>query len=186
MIRMHPGRRPLAVIAVLVVVICHGPAPADTGKGADKAKAQGKSEGKERPACVHCGATCGLVAFCECKPGTKKTQKTEYDTTCDPVCVPGCSGPPWPWRHRPAAGCTGCASGCTECAGDCCNAWVRQRKKLVKETKDEEKAVVERKVVWVCRGCDGGPSAGCTGGSGAGAGKAGWWPTWLCWPYAKP
>jgi hypothetical protein len=61
-----------------------------------------------------------------------------------------------------------------------------QRKKLVKETKDEEKAVVERKVVWVCRGCDGGPSVGCTGGSGAGAGKAGWWPTWLCWPYAKP
>jgi hypothetical protein len=163
--------RILVVVAVGVVLAAHGSAAAD----------------KEQPACMHCGATCGLVALCECKPGTKKTQKTEYDTTCDPVCVPGCSGFAWPWDRRHCAGCTKGASGCTDdgsdgCGADSCRAWVRQRKKLVKETKDEETVVVERKVVWVCRGC----TSGCTAPSRPASTASGWWPAWLRWPRAGP
>lgn len=148
-------------------------------------KQDGDSKKEEpRPACMHCGATCGLVAVCECKPGTKKTQQTEYDTTSDPICVPGCSGFAWPWDRRHGVGCadrvSGCTAACTAgCGADCCRAWVRQRKKLVKETKDEDKQVIERKVVWVCRGC----ASGCTG-PGPAAKSAGWWPAWLRWPHA--
>jgi hypothetical protein len=163
--------RILVVVAVGVVLAAHGSAAAD----------------KEQPACMHCGATCGLVAFCECKPGTKKTQKTEYDMTCDPVCVPGCSGFAWPWDRRHCAGCTKGVSGCTDdgsdgCGADSCRAWVRQRKKLVKETKDEEKEVIERKVVWVCRGC----TSGCTAPAHPASTASGWWPAWLRWPRAGP
>ena len=89
------------------------PAGKSAEKGAEKAD-------KERPACMHCGATCGLVAVCVCKPGTKKIPKTEYEAKCDPLCVPCCGGPPRPWGgHRRAAGCTGCEA-------ECHDAWVRQ------------------------------------------------------------
>lgn len=159
--------RMLVVVAVGTALAAHGSAAAD----------------KERPSCMHCGATCGLVAVCECTPGKKKTQKTEYDTTCDPVCVPGCSGFAWPWS-RHGAGCadraTGCTAGCsTEGDADCCRAWVRQRKKLVKEIKDEEQQVIERKVVWICRSC----TVGCAAPSRPAANASGWWPAWLRWPY---
>ena len=157
----------LVVVAVGTAVAAHGSAAAD----------------KERPSCMHCGATCGLVAACECKPGTKKTQKTEYDTACEPVCVPGCSGFAWPWsRHGACCAdrATGCTAGCsTEGDADCCRAWVRQRKKLVKEAKDEEQQVIERKVVWICRSC----TVGCTAPSRPAANASGWWPAWLRWPY---
>jgi hypothetical protein len=150
------------------------------GKGANKPteKEAEKSEA-ERPACMHCGATCGLVAVCVCKPGTRKTPKTEYEAKSDPLCVPCCSGPPWPWGgHRRAVGCTGC----TGCETECQDAWVRQRKKLVKETKDEEKPTLERKVAWLCRGCGSDRPVSCTGGSDAAPRRAGWWPSWLPHP----
>ena len=149
------------------------------GKGANKPteKKAEKAEA-ERPACMHCGATCGLVAVCICKPGTKKTPKTEYEAKSDPICVPCCGGPPWPCGgHRRAAGCTGCE----RCDTECHDAWVRQRKKLVVEKKDEEKPTVERKVAWVCRVCETPEPVGCTGGVHA-APRSGWWPTWLPHP----
>ena len=141
-------------------------------KASDKpAKKEGEKADAERPACMHCGATCGLVAVCICKPGTKKLPKTEYEAKCDPICVPCCGGPPWK-GHRSVAGCTGCDAACHD-------AWVRQRKKLVVEKKDEEKPTIERKVAWVCRACDAGPAAGCTGCGDATPPWAGWWPSWL-------
>jgi hypothetical protein len=147
--------------------------PAAQEPKAAKQDSRAKAE-RERPACMHCGATCGLVPVCICMPGTRKIQKTEYETTCDPVCVPCCSGPPWKCQRR--------ATSCTGCEAECHDAWVRQRKKLVAEQKDEERPTIERKVVWVCRGCDAGPSAGCTDGGDAASRRAGWWPSWLPHP----
>ena len=150
------------------------------GKGANKPteKEAVKSEA-ERPTCMHCGATCGLVAVCICKPGTRKTPKTEYEAKSDPLCVPCYSGPPWPWGgHRRAVGCTGC----TGCETGCQDAWVRQRKKLVVEKKDTEQPAVERKVAWVCRVCETAEPVGCTGGAKTAPPRGGWWPTWLPHP----
>jgi hypothetical protein len=139
--------------------------------GKDKAK-DGKD--KEEPSkCMHCGATCGLEAVCVCECGTKKTPKTEYEAKCDPICVPRCSGLPWPFSrcHRGA--------GCTDCQSDACRAWVRHRKTLVRETKDEEVSVIERKVKYVCRRCAATGKTGCCGDEPAKHG--GWWPHWLRW-----
>ncbi len=147
--------------------------PAANGPKAAKQDAREKAE-RERPACMHCGATCGLVPVCVCTPGTRKVPKTEYETICDPLCVPCCSGPPWKCHHG--------ITSCTACAAECPDAWVRQRKKLVVEKKDEEKPAIERKVAWVCRGCDAGTPVGCTGGGDASSRRASWWPSWLPHP----
>jgi hypothetical protein len=148
----------------------------DAKAAASKNQSPEKKSEPEKPACMHCGATCGLMAVCVCKPGTRKTQQTEYEATCDPICVPCCSGPPWPWgvRHRPAC--------CTGCETECHDAWVRQRKKLVVEKKDEEKPTIERKVAWVCRACDPDRPVSCTGGGAPAGRRPGWWPTWLPHP----
>jgi hypothetical protein len=159
------------------------PAPAKapakgTEKDKDKAKDKSKDKEKEKdkpPACMHCGATCGLEAVCVCECGTKKKPKTEYEAKCDPICVPKCSGLPWPFSRCHRGGCTG---SCTECRTESCRAWVRQRKTLSKETKDEEVSVIERKVKYVCCRCAGAGRAGCCGESAAGCG---WWQGWLHW-----
>lgn len=161
--------------AAAKTVALRGKAAAEkpAGKGAEKGA---EKSDKERPACMHCGATCGLVAVCVCKPGTKKIPKTEYEAKCDPLCVPCCGGPPWPWGgHRRAADCTGCEA-------ECHDAWVRQRKKLVVEKKDEEQPTIERQVAWVCRGCAHGAPVSCTGGAVAAPRRPGWWPSWLPHP----
>lgn len=158
----------------------NGDKKATDGKDKDKAKDKGKEKDKEKdkdkekpPACMHCGATCGLEAVCVCESGTKKKPKTEYEAKCDPICVPRCSGLPWPFSRCRHGG------GCTECPSDACRARVRQRKTLVKETKDEEVSVVERKVKYICCRCAGCGKTGCCGDKPAGAG--GWWPQWLRW-----
>jgi hypothetical protein len=139
----------------------------------DKKKDRQKETAQEKPrACMHCGATCGLEAVCVCECGTKKKPKTEYEAKCDPICVPRCSGLPWPFSHCRHSG------GCTECPSDACRAWVRQRKILVRETTDEEVSVVERKVKYVCCQCAGCGKTGCCGESAAGCG---WWQGWLHW-----
>ena len=141
-------------------------------KSKDKDKEKEKEKEKEKPpACMHCGATCGLEAMCVCECGTKKKPKTEYDAKCDPICVPRCSGLPWPFSRCRHGG------GCTDCPADACRAWVRQRKTLVKETKDEEVSVIERKVKYVCCRCAGRGKTGCCGGKPAE--HAGWWSQWL-------
>jgi len=186
---------PVVIMATALSLVARS-VPAETGGGEKNAARdtpaakQGDAKVKpptkpaenseeERPACMHCGATCGLVAVCVCKPGTRKTPKTEYEAESDPICVPCCSGPPWPWSgHRRAAGCTECE----RCDTECQDAWVRQRKKLVKETKDEEKPAIERKVAWVCRGCETAEPVSCTGGGKAAPPRGRWWPTWLPHP----
>jgi len=69
--------------------------------------------------------------------------------------------------------------GCTDCQSDACRAWVRHRKTLVKETKDEEVSVIERKVKYVCCQCAATGKTGCCGGEPAEHG--GWWPHWMRW-----
>lgn len=170
---------PLVIVAAALGLAARS-VPADTAQQGDvKAKPPTKPAEKpedERPACMHCGATCGLVAVCVCKPGTRKTAKTEYEAKSDPICVPCCGGPPWPWGgHRRAAGCTGCEA-------ECHDAWVRQRKKLVKEKKDEEQPTIERQVAWVCRGCGPDSPVSCTGCGDAAPRRASWWPSWLPHP----
>lgn len=171
---------PLVILAAAVGLSgLHAPAAAEkpAGKGAEKGTEKGaEKEAEERPACMHCGATCGLVAVCVCKPGTKKIPQTEYEAKRDPLCVPCCGGPPWPWGRKCTAG------GCTGCEAECHDAWVRQRKKLVVEKKDEEKPTIERQVAWVCRGCVRGSAATCTGGGDAAPGRTSWWPSWLPGP----
>jgi len=138
----------------------------------DESKKDKKEESKEEaPKCMHCGARCGLEAVCVCECGTKKKPKTEYEAACDPICVPRCSGLPWPFSRCRHGG------GCTDCQSDACRAWVRHRKTLVKETKDEEVSVIERKVKYVCCQCSATGKTGCCGGEPAGHG--GWWPHWL-------
>ena len=147
----------------------------DKEKEKDKGKDKDKSKEKDKPpACMHCGATCGLEAVCVCECGTKKKPKTEYEAKCDPICVPRCGSLPWPLNRCRHGG------GCTECPSDACRAWVRQRKTLSKETKDEEVSVIERKVKYVCCRCAGAGRAGCCGG-GESAGLCGWWQGWLHW-----
>ncbi len=149
-----------------------GEKKATDGKDKDKSKDKQQEKGKEDPPkCMHCGARCGLEAVCVCECGTRKKPKTEYEAKRDPICVPRCSGLPWPFsrcRH---------GSGCIDCQSDACRAWVRHRKTLVKETKDEEVSVIERKVKYVCCQCSATGKTGCCGDEPAEHG--GWWPRWL-------
>lgn len=165
--------RSCTIIAALMLLLTGTPVvAADGGAASDKdnKKAENKQEGKKKeegkketekekqPECMHCGARCGLEAVCVCECGTKKKPKTEYEVKCDPICVPRCSGLPWPFslcRH---------GGGCTDCPTDACRAWVRQRKTLVKETKDEEVSTIERKVKYVCCRCSATGKTGCCGG----------------------
>lgn len=123
-------------------------------KGDDRAKktaekAAEKETKEQEPACLHCGATCGLEPVCVCEPGTKKQPKVEFEVSCEPICVAGCGSKPWPlgrWHGR--GGCTSC------CAEPCaCRGWVRNRKKLTRETTEEEIPAIKRSVAYVCAGC---------------------------------
>jgi hypothetical protein len=123
---------------------------------------------EESPTCMHCGSRCGLEAVCVCECGTNKKPKIEYEAKCDPICVPRCSGLPWPFSRCRHGG------GCTDCQSDACRAWVRHRKTLVKETRDEEVSVIERKVKYVCCQCSATGKTGCCGGEPTRHGR--WWP----------
>jgi hypothetical protein len=125
------------------------PGDSTTAKAAAKPQAaddKTASPNHAKPACMHCGATCGLVPVCVCEPGTKKKPKNQYQTTCEPICVPGCSTKPWPfggWHDR-----TRCTSCCAEpCA---CPGWVRNRKTLKRETVEEDVPTIQRKVAYIC------------------------------------
>ena len=145
----------------------------DKEKKNEESKKEKEKSKEEPPKCMHCGAKCGLEAVCVCECGTKKKPKTEYEAKCDPICVPRCSGLPWPFSRCRHGG------GCTDCQSDACRAWVRHRKPLVKETKDEEVSVIERKVKYVCCRCTATGKTGCCGGEPAEHG--GLWPHWLRW-----
>jgi hypothetical protein len=106
---------------------------------------------EETPACLRCGATCDLVPTCVCEPGTKKQPKVEFETTCEPICIPACGGWPWPFGgHGDRVGCVSCCREPCDCASR-----VRYRKKLQQETVDEEVPVVTRKVAYLCGCCAG-------------------------------
>ena len=106
---------------------------------------------------MRCGATCGLRVICVCASSTTKKPKKEYTVTCDPICVPRCGSWPWPWS---LARCLH-TGGCADCQPAPCRAWVRYRKKLIPETKDEDVAVIERKVESICDSCAGCGKPGC-------------------------
>ena len=152
------------------------PGDSTTAKAAAKPQAaddKTASPKHAKPACMHCGATCGLVPVCVCEPGTKKKPKNQYQTTCEPICVPGCSTKPWPfggWHDR--SHCTSC------CAEPCaCPGWVRNRKTLKRETVEEDVPTIKRKVAYVCD-----PRAGRgTGCCGTGQQRASSWWSRLTW-----
>jgi hypothetical protein len=157
-----PGRTITALLLAAALLACGA---ADKEKTADKDKTAEKKDAAtkdapkkdEKPACMHCGATCGLVPICVCEPGTKKQPKVEFDVKCEPICVAGCGSKPWSFGRRDAhVGCTSC---CEEPCG--CPGWVRNRKKLQKNTTDEEVPTIKRKVAYVCDCCSGRCTAGC-------------------------
>lgn len=163
-----------AVPALLAAAACAAaadkPAEKPAGKPADKAPA---------PACMVCGATCGLTPICVCKPGTKKQPKVEFSTECEPFCVPGCSSRPWPFgsHHAARGGCTSCCDEPCRCPGR-----VRSRKKLTKETVDKEVPVIDRSVGYLCCGCAGERPTSCSEPP-APRQPAGWWTR--LWPWCS-
>lgn len=139
---------------------------------AKEAEASGrKSDGKEkpRPACMVCGATCGLTPVCVCETSTKKKPVVEFEVDCDRICVPRCGGLPWPFSTRKPTTCVGCTTGCETCRG-----WIRTRRTLHTTQRHEEVPVVRRTVEYVCDACGQGP--GCCGGHAAPRSA---WPAWL-------
>jgi hypothetical protein len=84
------------------------PKVAEKAKGKDDKGKDDKEKPKEdeKPACMHCGATCGLEPICVCEPGTKKQPKVEFDVKCEPICVAGCGSKPRPFDLPPLNGTT--------------------------------------------------------------------------------
>lgn len=173
--------RAIAVLCFALALLACG--AADKGKEKDpQAATKDKKKEAEKPACMRCGATCGLAPVCVCEPGTKKRPKTEFEATCEPLCVPGCGRMPWfldACRDR-----TTCTSCCDEpCA---CPSRVRFCKKLQKETVDEAKPTIVRKVKYLCRCCAGSCTAGCCGGERRRPWPPAWWPNLTWWWPRKP
>ena len=126
-------------------------------KGDQEQPAKKTAKAGTTPACMHCGATCGLTAICVCEPGTKKQPKVEFDVECEPICIAGCSSRPWPLGNCGSR--VGCTNGCGRCPSR-----VRSRKQLKKETVDEEVPTIKRKVAYVCDCCAGRCAGRCAGG----------------------
>jgi hypothetical protein len=170
------------VAALLAAVVVSSGADTKDAKTAESKKGGAKAPEKKDavPACMHCGATCGLAPACVCEPGTKKQPKVEFDVTCEPVCIPACAHDCWPFGgHAAGASCTSC------CAEPCeCKSRVRWCKKIKKETTDEEVAIVERKVKYVCD-CCAGRSGGCCGTTPRPRPPA-WWTSLTWWWPRKP
>lgn len=158
---------------------------ADEPKESGNSKTFAKSNADERPACMHCGATCGLAAVCVCEPGIKKQPRDDFDVECEAICVAGCSSMPWPFGRREArVGCTNCCEEPCRCPG-----WVRNCKKIRKETTVEEVPTIKRRVAYICACCAGGPLASCTGSNCDNRCEhrsAGWWAHLTWWWPRKP
>ena len=150
-----------------------------TARAAAPEKMTGKPEtasaAPAAPACIRCGATCGLEAICVCSPGTKKIPKVEYEVDCEPICMPGCGSTPWSFGRREPAGCSSCTVEQPACPGR-----VRTRKLLRKETTEEEICVVERRVEYLCGPCSGRTPATCCG-SDRKPRPATWWERLTAW-----
>lgn len=154
--------------------------PQDKDKDKDKDKKKSPEEGK--PACMHCGATCGLAPVCVCEPGTKKRPKAEFDATCEPLCVAGCATKPWflDWCHD--------RTRCTSCCDEPCECPSRVRwcKRIKREMVDEEVPTVVRKVEYVCRCCSGTCSARCCNADRRIQPLLTWWTNLTRWWPRKP
>jgi hypothetical protein len=101
-----PGRTITALLLTVALLACGA---ADKDKTAAKDKTADKKDASkkdEKPACMHCGATCGLVPICVCESGTKKKPKVEFDVKCEPICVAGCGSKPRPFDLPPLNGTT--------------------------------------------------------------------------------
>ena len=120
-------------------------------KGDQEPSAKKTAKADKTPACMHCGATCGLTAICVCEPGTKKQPKVEFDVECEPICIAGCGSRPWPLGK--CGNRVDCTNGCEDRCR--CPSLVRSRKQLKKETVDEDVPTIKRKVAYVCDCCAG-------------------------------
>jgi hypothetical protein len=115
----------------------------DKGEGKSGDRDKDKAGDSGRPACLHCGATCGLTPICVCERGTKKKTRIEFESRCEPVCVAGCGGP------LPRVCCTDCRAEPCACPGR-----VRVCNRLRAHIVTEEVPAVIRKVRYVCRCCE--------------------------------
>ena len=154
------------------------------GDAEGDAKAKAKKDpkkataGDEKPACMRCGATCGLEPVCVCEPGTKNRPKAEFEVECAPVFIAGC-GTPFGRRTGCTEGRASVAGGCTTCGPEACECRGRIRfvKKLERKNVDEEVPTVVRKVKYLCDCCAGRCAAGCCGP----APRPSWWSRLLPW-----
>lgn len=184
----HPmPSRTITTLLLAVALLACGAADkekaADAGQAAGKKDASKKDNGKkdEPPVCMHCGGTCCLAPICVCEPGTKKKPKVEYEVECGPMCVAGCSSKPWPFgRCGDRVGCTTCREEPCRCPG-----WVRNCKKLKKETTDEEVPTIKRKVAYICADCAGRCAAGCCGATPRPRPPS-WWASLTSWITRTP
>jgi hypothetical protein len=164
------SRHRILVALVGVALVVGGAAAIARGVG---------DEEKPKPVCMHCGATCCLEPVCVCEPGTKKKPKVEFEVTCEPICVAGCGSKPWPFgRWHDRGGCASC------CAEPCeCRGWVRNRKKIKRETTEEEVPTIDRTVAYVCATCSGcGPDPSCATCTGdARTPDPSWWSCLTGW-----
>ena len=117
-----------------------------------------EAEPEEIPACIQCGATCGLIPICRCEPATRKKPRTIYESKCELVCEPGVGLFGHHHLNKP--------DGCTACGPACGPSRICQKKTLIKTVKEEEVCHIKREVGYICRccagecrGCD---SPGCT------------------------
>ena len=171
-----PGRTITSLLLAVALLACGADGKDKTPDKGKKAEKKDATKKDEKPACMHCGGTCGLVPVCFCEPGTKKKPKVEFDVTCEPICVAGCGSKPWPFgRCHGRAGCTSC------CAEPCrCPGWVRNCKKLKKETTDEDVPTIKRKVAYICDCCAGRCKSSCCGG-GRARRSTSWWAFLMPW-----
>lgn len=174
--------RGLVAVLLAAVVVSSGADKKDGAQAEPKKAGEKAAEKKaDTPACMHCSATCGLAPVCVCEPGTKKKPKIEFETTCEPICIPACSHRWWPFGgHASQASCTSC------CEPPCeCESRVRYCKKIKKETTDEEVPAIVRTVKYVCKCCAGQCAAGCCGAQPRHRPPT-WWTNLTWWWPRKP
>ncbi len=153
------------------------PAPA-AENAADPNAGPGKTSSAEAdlPACIQCGATCGLIPFCRCEPVIRKKPKTIYESKCELVCEPAV-GLLHHHRQKHQHG------GCSDCGPACGPSRIRKKKTLIKTVKEEDVCHVKREVGYICR-CCAGQCSGCDA-AGCSTPPAGQRPTLADWrPFA--
>lgn len=153
------------------------PAPAaEITANTNQAPSETAAAEADVPACIQCGATCGLIPFCRCEPVTRKKPKTIYESKCELVCEPAVGF----FHHHRQKHRDG---GCTDCGPACGPSRICQKKTLIKTVEETDVCHVKREVGYLCR-CCAGQCSGCDA-AGCSAPPAGRRPPLVDWrPFA--